>query len=67
MMIAEFSVSIRLTLTSFAEQRFLRAMLLLICVLIFILIATMMGKNSFVHKTEDKPENNGEEEDNGEN
>ena len=33
-----------------AEQRFLRAMLLLICVLIFILIATMMGKNSFVHK-----------------
>ena len=35
--------------------------------LIFILIATMMGKNSFVHKTEDKPENNGEEEDNGEN
>ena len=50
-----------------AEQRFLRAMLLLICVLIFILIATVMGKNSFVHKTEDKPENNGEEEDNGEN
>ncbi len=35
-----------------AEQRFLRAMLLLICVLIFLLIATMMGKNSYVHKTE---------------
>ncbi len=35
-----------------AEQRFLRAMLLLICVLIFILIATMMGKNSYVHKIE---------------
>ncbi len=35
-----------------AEQRFLRAMLLLICVLIFLLIATMMGKNSFVHKIE---------------
>ncbi len=35
-----------------AEQRFLRAMLLLICVLIFLLIATMMGKNSFVHKTD---------------
>lgn len=37
-----------------AEQRFLRAMLLLICVLIFLLIATMMGKNSFVHKVETK-------------
>lgn len=37
-----------------AEQRFLRAMLLLICVLIFLLIATMMGKNSFVHKAEPK-------------
>lgn len=35
-----------------SEQRFLRAMLLLICVLIFILIATMMGKNSFVHKSD---------------
>lgn len=35
-----------------AEQRFLRAMLLMICVLIFILIAAMMGKNSFVHKIE---------------
>lgn len=37
-----------------AEQRFLRAMLLLMCVLIFLLIATMMGKNSFVHKVEHK-------------
>lgn len=37
-----------------AEQRFLRAMLLLICVLIFLLIATMLGKNSFVHKAETK-------------
>ena len=37
-----------------AEQRFLRAMLLLMCVLIFLLIATMMGKNSFVHKIEHK-------------
>ena len=64
-----FAISGGLGITSIllAEQRFLRAMLLLICVLIFILIATMMGKNSFVHKTEDKPENNGEEEDNGEN
>ena len=35
-----------------AEQRFLRAMLLLISVLIFLLIATMMGKNSYVHKVE---------------
>ncbi len=35
-----------------AEQRFLRAMLLLICVLIFLLIATIMGKNSYVHKVE---------------
>lgn len=35
-----------------AEQRFLRAMLLLICVLIFLLIATMLGKNSFVHKVD---------------
>ncbi len=35
-----------------AEQRFLRAMLLMICVLIFLLIATSMGKNSFVHKIE---------------
>ena len=40
-----------------AEQRFLRAMLLLICVLIFLLIATMLGKNSVVHKaeTQDSP------------
>ncbi len=37
-----------------AEQRFLRAMLLLMCVLIFLLIATMMGKNSFVHKADHK-------------
>ncbi len=35
-----------------AEQRFLRAMLLLICVLIFLLIATLMGKNSYVHKVD---------------
>jgi UDP-GlcNAc:undecaprenyl-phosphate GlcNAc-1-phosphate transferase len=35
-----------------AEQRFLRAMLLLICVLIFILIATMLGKNSYIHKSD---------------
>ncbi len=33
-----------------AEQRFLRAMLLLMCVLIFLIIATMFGTNSFVHK-----------------
>lgn len=39
-----------------AEQRFSRAMLLLICVLIFLLIAAMMGKNSFVHKADSKPE-----------
>lgn len=47
-----------------AEQRFLRAMLLLICVLIFLLIATMFGKNSFVHKAELNTENedNSEEE-----
>ncbi len=38
-----------------AEQRFSRAMLLLIGVLIFILIAAMMGKNSFVHKIDAKP------------
>lgn len=44
-----------------AEQRFLRAMLLLICVLIFLLIATMMGKNSFVHKV-DTEEKDGKEE-----
>lgn len=44
-----------------AEQRFLRAMLLLICVLIFLLIATMMGKNSYVHKI-DTTENNKEDE-----
>lgn len=41
-----------------AEQRFLRAMLLLISVLIFLLIATMFGKNSFIHKAESKPEEN---------
>lgn len=47
-----------------AEQRFLRAMLLLICVLIFLLIATMMGKNSFVHKTDTPQEtDNMEDED----
>lgn len=40
-----------------AEQRFLRAMLLLMCVLIFLLIATMMGKNSFVHKSDGSHEN----------
>lgn len=44
-----------------AEQRFLRAMLLLMCVLIFILIASTMGKNSFVHKVDSKPEDEGEE------
>lgn len=33
-----------------AEQRFLRAMLLLMGVLIFLLIATLFGKNTFVHK-----------------
>lgn len=46
-----------------AEQRFLRAMLLLICVLIFLLIATMMGKNSFVHKADgDLQSDDGKEE-----
>ena len=49
-----------------AEQRFLRAMLLLISVLIFLLIATMFGKNSFVHKTESKPDENEENEENNE-
>ncbi len=47
-----------------AEQRFLRAMLLLICVLIFLLIATMMGKNSYVHKidaAEKEDEEDGED------
>lgn len=44
-----------------AEQRFLRAMLLLLCVLIFLLIASMMGKNSFVHKVETKDDNIKEE------
>ena len=47
-----------------AEQRFLRAMLLLISVLIFLLIATMLGKNSYVHKadiTPDEEENENEE------
>ena len=38
-----------------AEQRFLRAMLLLISVLIFLLIATMLGKNSYVHKADATP------------
>lgn len=48
-----------------AEQRFLRAMLLLISVLIFLLIATMLGKNSYVHKADATPceEGNGNEED----
>lgn len=45
-----------------AEQRFLRAMLLLICVLIFLLIATMMGKNSFVHKVDTDKETTTEDE-----
>ncbi len=45
-----------------AEQRFSRAMLLLICVLIFILIAAMMGKNSFVHKIDTKPDTETNEE-----
>ena len=45
-----------------AEQRFLRAMLLLICVLIFLLIATMMGKNSYVHKQENVTEEDNNEE-----
>lgn len=39
-----------------AEQRFLRAMLLLISVLIFLLIATMLGKNSYVHKADATPD-----------
>lgn len=45
-----------------AEQRFLRAMLLLICVLIFLLIATIMGKNSFVHKVDTDKETTEDEE-----
>ena len=45
-----------------AEQRFLRAMLLLICVLIFLLIATIMGKNSFVHKVDTDKEMTEDEE-----
>ena len=48
-----------------AEQRFLRAMLLSICVIIFILIATMMGKNSYVHKI-DSPDNTNIDTDGGE-
>ena len=46
-----------------AEQRFLRAMLLLICVLIFLLIATMFGKNSFVHSIEPKQKDEPDKED----
>ena len=48
-----------------AEQRFLRAMLLSICVIIFILIATMMGKNSYVHKI-DSPDTTNIDTDGGE-
>lgn len=44
-----------------AEQRFLRAMLLLISVLIFLLIATMLGKNSYVHKADATPDEEGNE------
>ena len=44
-----------------AEQRFLRAMLLLISVLIFLLIATMLGKNSYVHKAYITPDEEGNE------
>lgn len=44
-----------------AEQRFLRAMLLLISVLIFLLIATMLGKNSYVHKADITPDEEGNE------
>ena len=32
-----------------AESGFLRAMLLVICVLMFLLIGSMLGKNSYVH------------------
>ena len=52
-----------------AEQRFLRAMLLLMCVLIFLLMANMMGKNSFVRKPpskENKDNDNNTGEDQGE-
>lgn len=46
-----------------SEQRFSRAILLLICVLIFLLIASIMGKNSFVHKVDKKnQEDTGSEE-----
>ena len=44
-----------------AESRALRAMLLLICVLVLILIGSLLGKNSYVHhveKTEDSEEEN---------
>ena len=53
-----YAISGVLGLTSIllAEQRFLRAMLLLISVLIFLLIATMLGKNSYVHKADATPD-----------
>ena len=38
-----------ITAVLLAESGFLRALLLLICVLIFILIGSLLGKNSYVH------------------
>ena len=53
-----------ITAVLLAEDSFLRAMLLLICVLVLILIGSLLGKNSYVHhhpdnrdKTDDTEEN----------
>ncbi len=48
-----------------AESGILRALLLLICVLIFLMIASLLGKNSYVHNAE--TQENEQEENNEEN
>lgn len=41
-----------------AENRFLRAMLLLICVLVLLLIGSLLGMNSYVHHVDNDKNNN---------
>lgn len=56
-----------ITAVLLAESGFLRALLLLICVLILLLIGSMMGKNSYVHHADTRDVTDDTEDDNTEN
>lgn len=52
-----------ITAVLLAESGFLRALLLLICVLILLLIGSMMGKNSYIHHVDTRDKTDDTEED----